>query len=331
MTDFPELQSALVDAARERYGRRVRIPRFPRRLVPIAAACAVAAAIAIVVATRPADREQAAPPATPPAEQLERSFEIFRRPATPADALPLTGKRLERFASGRGDAKMDVGTSRLAYKENTHRLYLIEAEIDGRPAVCTSWFRGDLELSGFCGPLDDTGVVYTVVPARFGEPNTVLGAAVDGVKLVSAISDRAHFGWEVQNNGVLLRVDHFPSRVFWTDATGRERSIDPPPATVDDRALPASECPTLGSLPADAEATAERLALELARSQFPEYTPRATGVGIAHGFVQGCGPAVAERTIVVTVALESGSGATSAQFGFGRFDGRFQPWFSEGR
>jgi hypothetical protein len=329
MTDFPELQHALVDAARERYGRRRRLPRLALRLVPVAAACAVIAAVVLVVANGAGDPEQPAPPAGAPAEQLERAFAIFRRPARPADALPLEGKQLERFASGRGRAQMDVGRARLAYDEGARRLYLIPAEIDGRAAVCASLFRGAREVSWHCGPFGSDGVVATVIPARFGEPNTVLGAAADGVKEIFAFAE-GNFGWEVRNNGVLLRVDRYPTRLWWTDPTGRERSIGVAAPSTKELPEAGGRCPTLSPLPADAEAKAGRLALSMARSQYPEFTARIADVSPAHGFVAGCGPVVAERTITVTVALESDSGRNSARYGFGQVDGEMTSWFEQG-
>src|SRR3954471_24578386 len=116
MSEFPELQAALVDAAARRYGRRWAWRPVGRLILVGAAVAAVVALFAVV--GRPRDIEQPVPPAKPRVT-LRQHFEVFRRPPAAKDRLPSN--------AALGELKMQPGRSRLVAKQGAYKVFLVPA------------------------------------------------------------------------------------------------------------------------------------------------------------------------------------------------------------
>lgn len=335
MSDFPELQHALVDAARRRYGRASRTWRLMRP-VAVAAVCAAAAVAAFLIA-RPADDERSAAPGESGA--LAKTFEVFQRPARDGDALPLSGDALQRFAAGPGAAQLDVSRTRLVLEDGGEKLYLVAARMLGVDAVCASLFRGDEEVGTVCGPVDPARPVVATLP---GNPDTVIGAtpeALGGLTVVSELGGYSEAG--LPDSAVWITVPDrdvpdVPKYVMWSNRRVDEQAIAPPLGT-EERPWPARECAKLEPLPADALGKAERIGRAMARGEYPEALAIRVGqVKAQRGRGTPCGAAVAARMLSVPVTMQMNrsrleSSERHATILVGQVNGRMVPLTSLGR
>jgi hypothetical protein len=335
MSDFPELQHALVDAARRRHGRAPRTWRLMRP-VAVAAACA-AAAVALFLVARPGNDERSAGPGDSGA--LAKTLAVFQRPAGDADALPLSGAALERFGSGPGGAQLDVSQTRLVLENGGEKLYLVAARMLDVDGVCASLFRGDEEIGTVCGPVDPTHPVVATLP---GNPDTVIGAtpeALGGVEVVSELGGYGEAG--LPDSAVWIDIPDrdapdTPRYVMWGNRADQEQSVAPPLGT-EDGPWPAAQCPKLEPLPPDALSKASRVGRAMARSQFPESLAIRVGPVLAQrGVGAPCGPAVAARTLSVPVTMQMNRSRREDSRRFatilvGQVNGRMVPLTSLGR
>jgi hypothetical protein len=170
--DFPELQDALVDAARRRHAPRRRARRVLSIGLPVAAtAAAVAAVILVLSGNPPSDEQPVTPVATlAPTDALSRMYEVFRRPPTTADALP----------PGPRDAKRDPDRARLLFERGNTRVYAVAAANGERPAVCVLWFAGEIRQDGTCSDIIEN-------PALGGRV-TFLPVLVEGRSAIAALA-----------------------------------------------------------------------------------------------------------------------------------------------
>jgi hypothetical protein len=182
VTEFPELQHALVVAGRRRYGRAPRARRLTRVVLVAAAVCA---AVVVVVA-------------------------ITRAP-TKAD---------EPSSAVTGMPGLRVDEARLAERSGPWRLYLVAGALDGREAVCVFAVVGDRARFG-CDdpgsvqgygfrPVDgDPGGVVAVVPDGVDE----VAVGFDGEAFTAPVHDNA----ALVRLSPWPRGD---GTIAWTDAAG---------------------------------------------------------------------------------------------------------------
>jgi hypothetical protein len=203
VTEFPELQQALVHAA----GRRRRAPRLARPLI-VAVACAAIAAAALTITRAPKDDERAA---APPADPLA-AYTIFQQPATDADEPPsavtsMPGLRIDQ--------------ARLAESNGPWRLYLVAGALDGRETLCAFAVVGERARFG-CDP---AGAVHGYAFAwKDGDPGGVVAVVPDGIDLVAiGFPGRSALQAPVRHNTVLAWLKPWPEgagTIAWTDAAG---------------------------------------------------------------------------------------------------------------
>jgi hypothetical protein len=168
VTQFPELQQALVDAGRRRYGRAPRTWRVLRPVLVAAACAAVAGLVVLLAGTHAPDERVPSPAATPAPDALERAYAVFSRPATEADTLPDAAGFLRYMVSRDDRADFDPSQARLVLHDGRLKVYLVPVPLMGRPAVCAfeaydgEWFPG-----GGCAVLDHG----PVSPSFHGDPD----------------------------------------------------------------------------------------------------------------------------------------------------------------
>jgi hypothetical protein len=190
VTEFPELQQALVAAARHRR-RRVRSVVRP---VLIAAAAAAAVIAIVTVAHAPNDEHAAAPP--PPTTDR---YAVFGRPATKADGLP---------NAVAGMPGLHVEQARLAARSAPWRVYLVAGTLDQRAVVCAFAVIGDRARYG-CDP---AGTVHAYAfPPGDGEPGGIVATVPDGIDELEVTFDSAGSGATVTDNAVLIPLDEWPT------------------------------------------------------------------------------------------------------------------------
>ncbi len=214
MTEFPELQQALVHAARHRR----RTPRVARPLV-IAVACAAIAAAVLTITREPND-ERAANPTIDPLTK----YAVFQRAGTRAD-LPASA------VAGMPGLRIDA--TRLVERSGPWRVYLVAGTLDGRRSLCA--FAVIAERARFgCDPAG-TVHAYGFAPSD-GDPGGIVVTAPDGVDQIEVTFDGESFGTSVVDNAALVRVEPWPAgkgAVTWTDAGGTRHDAPlksgPPP------------------------------------------------------------------------------------------------------
>jgi hypothetical protein len=228
MTDFPELQHALVDAARRRHAPRRRAWRVLRVAVPAAAAVAL---IAVLAGERTSDERPATPSPTPaatlaPIDPLSRNYEVFRRPSARTDALP--GKPVT--------PPDEPGTTienrpRLLFERGDSRFYAVQASRrDASPLVCVLQFVGDVQEAGSCNPVVENpalGGTVTWVPVLLDGAAAIAALAADDiseleVEFPDGTSERHPFA----GGAVLVPADPWPSGLTWMNTAGHLVGVD---------------------------------------------------------------------------------------------------------
>lgn len=189
MTEFPELQQALVTAA----GRRRRAPRLARPLV-VAVACAAIGVAVIAIAEQPNDERVAAPPIDP----LDH-YAVFQRPEIRADEPP---------SAVSGTPGLTIEQSRIVAISDPWRVYLVAGTLDSRRTLCVFAVIGDRARFG-CDP---AGSVHGYgFPPSEGEPGGVVAAVPDGIRETEITwRDQAPVHAPVRDNAVLAPVDRWP-------------------------------------------------------------------------------------------------------------------------
>jgi hypothetical protein len=221
VTEFPELQHALVAGGRRRYGRAPRAWRLTRAALVAAAVCA--AVVAIVVLTRaPDDERTAAPPA---ADLLTHDYGVFRRPATDADEPP---------TSVTGMPGLGVEQARLVARNGQWRVYLVAGTLDGRRTLCAFAVVADRSRFGCDAPGSVHGYGFR---AADGDPGAVVAVVPDGVEKLAIEFDGETFTTPVQDNAASVRPSPWPQgdgTIAWTDAGGTRHQeplkSGPPPS-----------------------------------------------------------------------------------------------------
>jgi hypothetical protein len=233
MSDFPELQHALVDAARHRYGRAPRAWRVMRP-VAVAAVCAAATVAVITVAGTPADDRQVNPPAArPELTPVERDFEVFRRPKTAADELPDLKAVMKRWTPREDRDTINPRIGRKVVDDGHWQVFLNAARKSGAPAVCaTVFYDGKLQQWAGCslkypraeiGPKTPLGNGWVVADYSFPPSTTDPGAymiiVADGVdELTYTYADGSTQVLPVKDNIVFVSpIDRWPTRLSWVD------------------------------------------------------------------------------------------------------------------
>jgi hypothetical protein len=206
VTEFPELQQALVAAGHRRYGRAPRTWRLARAALVAAAVCA--AVVAIVALTRaPGDAEHAAGPAGDPLAH----YAVFARAATRADAPP---------SSVIGMPGLAVDEARLVDRSGPWRVYLVAGTLDGRRTLCAFAVVDNRSRFGCDQPGSVHGYGFR---NGEGDPGGVVAVMPDGVGKVAIGFDGETFTARVHDNAALVRLSPWPrgdGTIAWTDAAG---------------------------------------------------------------------------------------------------------------
>jgi hypothetical protein len=272
VTEFPELQTALVDAAGRRYARR-RAWRPVGGLILVGAAVA-AAVVLIAVIGRSPDIEQPAPPAKPRVT-LRQHFEVFRRPRTPADKLPSDVDTL-------GLLKLRPGRSRLVAKQGRYEVYLVPTR---GGEVCIADYTRGLPEGAICSSVADMADETNPL-GQFGPDwlTYVLPNGVHDIRVV--LADGTVVRPRLRDNAILVRVPEAPYSVTWVGAAGELHGI-----VLDRVAVGTPDCRSLNPLPPNATALASNAAIVAARVLHPGVS----GVRVASVKdvrAPGCGRAV---------------------------------------
>ena len=214
MTEFPELQHALVVAGRRRYGRAPRGWRLTRAALVAAAVCA--AALAIVLLTRaPDDERAAAPPAT---DRITHDYGVFRRPATDADELP---------SAVAGMPGLGIEQARLVERNEPWRVYLVAGTLDGREKLCAFAVVADRARFGCDAPGSVHGYAFA---EGDGDPGGIVAVVPDGVDHIEINAPEGVFTVPVHDNAALVRVRVSASppgggTITWRDAGGTRHTV----------------------------------------------------------------------------------------------------------
>lgn len=210
MTEFPELQQALVAAGHRHYGPAPRAWRATRVALVAAAVCAVVV-LAIALVRAPGDTEHAAAPAGDPLAQ----YAVFARAATDADEPP---------SAVTGMPGLRVDEARLAERSGPWRLYLVAGALDGRESLCAFAVIGDRARFACDAP----GAVHGYAFAEAdGEPGGVVAVVPDGASEVAVRFSGETFTSPVHDNAALVRLTPLPQgagTIAWTDAAGERHT-----------------------------------------------------------------------------------------------------------
>ena len=262
MTEFPELQQALVDAARRRHGRAPRTWRLVRPVLVTGACAAAVAAVLMLSTSAPDDEQPAAPavtPADPPAapgvttgDPLEQYYGVFRRPASDADALPNV-QDIRNGLGGRDGAAFDPTKARLVVEDGALQVFVAGAQMQGRPSICVFLFEdrrtdrsactllaphyepGGPEVTGGSssmrgGEWEVTGGSWAM---RGGEGELFVAAVADGVdEVVLTFADDSTQRLAARDNAVYARLERRPVSFAYNDADGRRHAVEISPDTV---------------------------------------------------------------------------------------------------
>jgi hypothetical protein len=228
MTNFPELQHALVDAARRRHAPRRRAWRVVRVAIP---AAAVVALIVALAGERTSDERPATPSPTPvatlaPIDPLSRNYEVFRRPSARTDALP--GEPVT--PPDEPGTAIEPNRSRLLFERGDLRIYAVAATRGGDPRVCVLPFVRDVQQEGRCHPVLENpalGGTVTWVPVLIdGTPAIAALAADDVSELEVEYSDGTSERHPFAGSAVLVPGDPWPSGLEWRNTAGALVGVD---------------------------------------------------------------------------------------------------------
>ncbi len=275
--EFPALQEALIRAARRRIRRRRRL----QAAVPALVAAAAAAVVFVSLPHTP-DRER---PAAPPKDELERAFAAFRRPRTPADAMPPVAdyphldRARARLVAQAGGTRMFVVPERTPH---SLCVFLVGRTTNGD---CTQQHAAVTEAK----PLAIYLVGFEAMFMPDGTREVILTDA-DGRSRPLALHD----------NAALVATRPFAAAVGWTGASGRRhilrrkltKPLGPTP----------QGCPQLQPLPANAVAVARDAALLAVDRLYPAIG-EAWVTSAARAAGTPCSAAITRRTIVVNLHL----------------------------
>ena len=233
MTEFPELQQALVDAARRRHGRAPRTWRLVRPVL-VTGACAAAVAAVLMLSTSAPDDEQPAAPAVAAGDPLEQYYDVFRRPATDADALPNV-EDIRTGLGGRDGAAFDPTKARLLVEDGALQVFVAGASMQGLPSICVFLFedrRTDRSACILIGPQyepSDWEVTGGSWPMRGGDGELFVAAVADGVdEVVLTFADDSTQRLAVRDNAVYARLGRRPVSFAYDDADGRRHAVEMP-------------------------------------------------------------------------------------------------------
>jgi hypothetical protein len=299
VTQFPELQDALVEAAGRYHTPRRRTWRAVRLAVP-AVAVALAAALAILVALPRSspDTEKPAPGATR-ADAFERQFSVFRRLRTAADAIPAS------FHISAIPLQRDRG--RLLGRDGDLRLFLVPTT---RGGVCPLAFVGGRFHAGTCVSLAEATDAPMGDYGRGGTVAWVLGDELADMRL--SLVDGSVLHTRISGNAVILRPGAPALSISWADASGQRHGM-----LVEQRI-----CPPLDPLPADAQQRASVVAQAAARDLFGATDPQVVRVGAAPRNAGDCGAKTALRALLVNLRMDGPNASRPrAQLLVGQVDG----------
>jgi hypothetical protein len=222
VTEFPELQQALVHAAGRRYGRAPRAWRVARPVL-VAAVC-VAAVVGALALNRDHEQERSAAPTVATTGELTRDYSVFRRPATNVDHLP-TG--MGSF----GSIRLDEHRVRRVVKDGKFSVYLAGGTMTGREALCallgdqTGAFRYGCNWLGI---ETDGGLRPFVFKPGDGQAGVIVAVAQDGVdELLVTSADHSTVHVPVRDNvAFFVPGKTWPESVAWDGTDGR-RHVTP--------------------------------------------------------------------------------------------------------
>jgi hypothetical protein len=205
MTDIPELQHLLIEAA----GRRSRVRRRAKGVRAVALVAAAALAVVAVPRLVTADRDTEVPAVRPPAPAapatIESAYGVFRRPARAIDRVRVPGHI--RGAETRRIAATDGMRVFLAVRREEACVVVAEAERTAMTCGPTRLFLGGYRL-------------YTSAGLR---PNTAGYALPDGVRNVTfTLEDDRQITLPVTTNGIAAE---FPARVIQADWVAPDRQL----------------------------------------------------------------------------------------------------------
>jgi hypothetical protein len=204
MTDIPELQHLLIDAA----ARRSRARRRAKGVRAVALVAVVALAVVALPRIDGQDVEiPAVPPPTPTATPttIEAAYGVFRRPSRPTDRVELKqmpGAETRRIAK---TSKVDVF---LAAKGE--RVCVAVERIAGRATDLT------------CGPQSQFLGGHRLLGATTTRPNSLAFAFPDGVRSVTFTREDGHrTSFVVISNGVTVQPPSPIVKAEWTAPDGQ--------------------------------------------------------------------------------------------------------------
>lgn len=232
MSDIPELEHALVEAARRHYRRgatgaarrarhRLARPlRFAAAPLVLAAIAVAVVAVARVAAPPRAERPTDAPATTPGFVELQRAYGVFRRPRRTSDALP---GRIPLSPYYDAEGSRQVGTA------GGQRAFVIPArDVRGKPDLCTLTTVASTGVNGRCAPFVSTyGDGVLVSRSRRVSDGAPLLLAVfrDGVTMATIrLRDGSRIKRAVRDNAVFALLPSRAVALSWTDGRGRGRS-----------------------------------------------------------------------------------------------------------
>jgi hypothetical protein len=227
VTDFPELQQALVDAGHRRYAPRRRAWRVLRVAVP---AATVVALIAVLNGDRPSDERPAAPSPTPvatlePTDALSRKYEVFRRPPTSADVLP--GEPFEPLDER--STRVDPDRVRLLFERGDNRIYAVAATRGDGPGVCVLQFVGDMRGEGACTDINDPvlGGTVTWLPVLLDGETAIAALAADDIgEFEVEFADGTVERPTLSDGAVLVPAEPWPTGLAWRTRAGGAVGVD---------------------------------------------------------------------------------------------------------
>lgn len=208
MTDLPQLQTLLVEAARRRRRRR--------RVATVARTFALAApmlAVVAVVAGRESDPEVAVERPAGTARTVDQAYAVFRRAARPGDRLP------------RGGIRGRWGRTRLIAQHGlTHQVFLAERGRD----LCLVTAEEKKVGSVGCGPVRTYLDGHRPLGSYSDEegPGPIAFAFPDGVRQVRlTLADGTSATYPVRDNGFARMLRSRATLLEWTAPDGKPESI----------------------------------------------------------------------------------------------------------